>query len=434
MTNKAISQTVQVYSNISLLDSQQFVEDGCLAVENGTIVYAGHLNDLPKTLSSEARIDGKGAWVVPGFVNAHTHMSLSFLREIAHGTSEMIQNVFFPMEGTLTDEEINLFAFPSLAGSIKSGVTTFVDHYYKIEAVEKAILEVGARGFLAETLADLGGAMPKRVSPSSVLSSETHVSKKSALIKKILGPHAADTVSQEYMTEIGEFAAKHGVPIHMHLSQTIKEREFCLAKYKMSPVELAKACNVLGKKTLAVHLSSVSESDLEILAQSGCYVGLCPTSQVIYEDLAPLASFFEKGLPCVLGTDCAASHDSMDILSELKSLYLFCRHQKVEIDAKQILKTVWDHPAEWLGVKLGKLHEGFLADIVFLERGLECEPCYDPHLQLIATLTSRHVRDVLVQGEFVLKDRQFTNFDEYAKLEAMKSHSRVSSLKSSLAN
>lgn len=417
-----MSESSVGFKNISLLDAESFTKNGALVIQGNKIIYAGEDSLIPAAIKNNtAWSDGHGQWVTPGFINSHTHVAMSFMRDLAHDKPNMIEDFFFPIEKKLNAEDIYHFSFPSLVSGLKSGVTSFIDHYYHIEGVERALTELGARGFVAETLADLGGAKPLRLKNiESVVSPTSWSNSATQLIRRILGPHAMDTVSMDYMKEISEFSKQYQIPIHMHLSQTKNELKACLSKYKKTPVAVAQECNVLNEKTLAVHLITASDSDLKILQQSKVYTGLCPTSQILYEHIAPLKAFHQHSLKGVLGTDCAASHDSMDIMAEIKTLYLNYRQQGVSISPREVLKTVWNNPATWLSAPIGQLKKGFFADLVFFKRGLECEPMHDPHTQFIATLSSRHVEKVIVNGKTILEQKEIINLNEQNKAENIK--------------
>lgn len=414
------------YKNISLLDSQIFISDAILVIEKNKIYFAGQKTEFsskcPIDIQNKIQWhDGRGQWVTPGFINSHTHVSMSFMRDLAHNKKNMIESFFFPLEKKLTPEDIYHFSFPSLAAGLKSGVTSFVDHYYHIEGVEHALKDIEARGFVAETLADLGGAKPHRARLDQQVSTKQWNANGDQLVNKILGPHAMDTVSEDYMREIADCSKKYQIPLHMHLSQTKNEFDTCMSKYKKTPVEVALSCDALSDRTLAVHLITSTDSDHKILKQTSSFIGLCPTSQVLYEHIAPLKKFYQQSLPGVLGTDCAASHDSMDIMSELRALYLCYRHAGVAITPHEILKTVWDNPAAWLNCKIGKLQAGYFADLIFFKRGLESEPCHDPHSHLISTLSANQIEHVIINGKAVVEKRNIIHLDEVKKIENLQS-------------
>ena len=393
------------FKNIALLDAHTFSKSTDLIVENGKIA-AHSLNS--SRVRGATTYDGKGRiWATPGFINSHTHCALSFLREQAILHPNMIEEVFFKAESQLTPNDVERNARSGLLACLFSGTTTVCDHYYHIAGVEKAVQKLGMRAFLAETLADLGGAKPQRTDPNSFLDLQDYPNTKRQLVRRILGPHAANTVSDSYLLDIKKASENRETPVHMHLSQTFSERDQLLARTSLSPVQHLNQLGLLSLRLQAVHLVSADEADIKTLKDTKTYVGLSPSSQILYEKLAPIGSFFQHGLTHQLGTDCAASNDSMDILAELKILYLLLKDRGQPQSAKDLLKCVWDHPAAWLQTpELGRLQEGSFADLLFFELDDSSEPVHDPHHHLIMTLTSRHLKHVLIDGKFVMWNRK----------------------------
>jgi 5-methylthioadenosine/S-adenosylhomocysteine deaminase len=202
-------------------------------------------------------------------------------------------------------------------------------------------------------------------------------------------------------------ARSQKIPLHMHLSQTAGERERTRQKEGVSPVVFAKECGALTEKTLAVHLVSADDSDLKILKDHGTTVGLCPASQIIYENLAPIAAFSRYRLPIALGTDCAASNDSSNILSELKLTALLCRHEKVQpehLEPSNLLKMVTLNPARAFGLDhlIGSLAPGKMADLGMLKMSVDTQPMTNPITNLIFSMGAQHVEHVMINGQWSL--------------------------------
>lgn len=405
---------IKGFRNISLLDAHQFTENAALVFDQSSILFAGPEQQLPEHFKkSVAFLDLNKAWVTPGLINSHTHVAMSFMRDLAHSVDSMITNLFFPRESALTPLDVEKWSRPSIEGSLASGVTTFIDHYYFSNAVGKALKHYKVRGFIAETLADTGGAKPHTHKLEELVAPQNWRWQKDQLVQSILGPHASDTSSGEYLKKIAQYANQYSIPVHMHLSQTLSERSLILAREKITPVYWVKNLGLLTNRTLAVHLVSADQNDLLALKQQGTYVGLCPSSQVIYEKLAPLKDFHELGLVGALGTDCAASHDSMDLLQELRFLYLSQKGSGFAPDAKEVLKTVWDNPASWLGFPGGKLKENHVSDFCIFRRDLSCEPMQNAHLNFIMSMSSRHLEQSFVSGASVFK--RPINLGEFAR-------------------
>lgn len=395
-------EVVQGFWGAHFLDSRGDLHVEALVVSGGKIAALGSLEELKAQHPEAIWWDCRGYVLHPGFINGHTHVAMSFMREMAHVSQNMLEDVFFPLESRLTPELIEILSYPSLVMGMKSGVSCFVDHYYHIESVGRALEAFGVRGVIAETLNDSGGAMPgpERLKVAKELLERWPFSER---IRPALGPHAMDTVSDKLAHKALEVQRHYGLPLHMHLSQTQVERERVQKACGLTPVERAQQLGLLGPQTLAVHLLSAEGSDWSILRDEGVFGGVCPSSQILYEHLVDLKSLEGEPVPAVLGTDCAASHDSMDLWAELRTYHLLRRQAlQTPVSAELTLKAVWDHPAQWMGQKLGKLEVGYEADLGFTELTWELAPVHDLRVHFLLSLGSRNFKHLMVAGKWVL--------------------------------
>ena len=234
-----------------------------------------------------------------------------------------------------------------------------------------------------ETIADLGGAFPQCLHSSMQKNLESWSF--SDKITPVLAPHASDTVSDEQALKISSYAKSNNIPIHMHLSQTSGEYSRTTKRTNMSPVAWAKKMELLSENTLAVHLITATEDDVKILKDSGASGVICPASQIIYEKVANISKLKASGLPLCIATDCAASNDSANILSELKLAALLDKHLgTAKIDHSYWFSSVTERPAKALGMEslIGTLAPGKKADLVFHQKNLANLPI-NPWVNLI---------------------------------------------------
>ncbi len=409
-------------------DKFEIIRDGAIVVESENIVAIGSSDSILKKNAKAERIDARGFIAIPGLINAHTHAPMGFFRGLGHGLDNMIETFLFPAERFLTPDLIEPLSYSYICSGLRSGVTCFADHYYFSRGVARALDRFGVRGVVGETVADLGGAFPSDGAWRNAQNLIEHWDFSSRIIPAI-APHAADTVSLGLLKEMAQYSKKHQIPLHMHLSQTHGERTRVMKREKISPVAFAKKAGALTPQSLLVHLVSADETDIKILRDSGGTAVICPTSQVIYEELAPIPFFFHYDVPIAIATDCAASNDSSDIFSELKvSAVLFrdrLHHipgkgkkrspEKVEqfISPEHLLKMTTLYPAKALGLRqrIGSLACGKAADIVFIKDDITLEPSERLLTNLVYSASSAHVQHVMVEGKWVLWNREPTFID-----------------------
>lgn len=384
---------------------------GALIVDkSGSIVDLGTSDSLQKKHPDISWHDASSFIITPGLINAHTHCSLSFFRglgqvAVTDPKLSMIETVLFPAEKSLTEDLVAPLAYSYILDGLRSGVTCFGDHYYFIKAVGQALESFGVRGCIGETVADLGGAFPSSQIWTKVRASIDSWSF-SDRIRPVIAPHAADTVSRGLLKDMGAYALKNQIPLHMHLAQTRGERERCLKREKVSPVRLAYECEALSPHSLAVHLLAVDEEDLKLLKASGCTIGFCPSSQIFYEHLAPIEKFLSHQIPIAAATDCAASNDAANVLAEARVAALMALDRgRKSVPTEDVFDWVTSIPAQVFGMShLGTLGVKKAADLVFWDKDIALEPLVMPQ-NIIFSMSSRHVTHVMVDGRFVLWNR-----------------------------
>jgi 5-methylthioadenosine/S-adenosylhomocysteine deaminase len=396
--------------------SQSYVSHGALYIKNGKILGSGPEEEVLALAPNAKRVDGTGFVAIPGLINAHTHVAMSFFRGLGHGPvtsangqTTMIEDLFYPVEKNLSADLIEPLSYSYLIDGLKSGVTCFVDSYSFSSSVARAMERLGLRGVVGEHIADLGGHLPSGRDVWLKTRARIEAWPHSSLITPMVYAHATDTMSPKLLSELGAFARASDLPFQMHLSQSRGERQRVLDREGLTPVKVAEAAGVLGPRCMAVHLVSTDADDVARLVGSGSLAVICPVSEIIYENLPPLKLFSDLGLQWSLGTDCAASNDTADLIQEMRFFRLFAKELGVpasRISPEAILRSVTEVPREVLGLNIGSLEAGREADCVFLKSDLGTEPIDELVVNLVHSFGSRHVRHVMIGGRWVLWDGQ----------------------------
>jgi len=392
------------------------IENGAVYIRDQKIVSAGPTAHVKAKAPNAAFLDASGYVIMPGLFNAHTHVALGFFRGLGHGKTDLIESFLFPAEKSLTPDLLQPLSYSYIYDGLRAGVTSFVDHYYFSEGVARAFETFGVRGWIGETIADLGGAFPGRESWNRA-KELVEKSKFSSLISHLIAPHAADTVSFELLKECADYARINKIPLHMHLSQTPGERERVKSRENLSPVAMAAKAGALTPSSLVVHLTSADRQDLQMIKGSGATIGYCPTSTLFYDKLASIEDFYALNIPLALGTDCAASNDNADILEEVKIASLIARDHKIPLESltpDHMLAMATTIPANVMGRShdLGTLEPGKYADLVMLKQSLSSEPRDNLLANVIYSMGSRDVTHVMVNGSWALWNRDLPDWDE----------------------
>ncbi len=360
--------------------------------------------------------DASGYACSPGFLNSHTHAPMTLLKGLGHGDQAVIEKVFFPLEKSLQAQDTEALALPFLLESLRAGVTTIADHYYFSHGVAKACERLGVRGFIGETIADLGGAFPDRagLQKTKALIANWPFSD---LIKPVLAPHAVDTVSPGLLQDIFVFAREQKLPCHMHCSQSESEFRLIQQRHGKSPVALLNELKGLWEGQLLVHLLYVSPEDLSLISQSQTSVCLCPASQMLYETLAPITQLIQRVPNLHLGTDCSACNDGANLLAEAKILLLLWKYLSGERERRHIsheamvtmgLKLLWGQAGQffskYLSHPIGKLAAACKADLLFFPLDSSWYPLHDLDGRLL--FSQPRPAHVMIDGQWVLWEQK----------------------------
>jgi 5-methylthioadenosine/S-adenosylhomocysteine deaminase len=351
-------------------------------------------------------------WVLPGLVNAHTHVAMQVMKSLFPQQPDAIQKFMIPLESNLTEEDVYAFARLGFAECLLGGSTLAFDHYYFAEAVAQAAKDVGIRAAIAPTLMDRGPFPLEQLwnHAEGFFKGPSH-----PLIYKVLGPHATDTVGPDLFKKILDSAQKHSLPIHLHVSQTHLEFDFVRKTHHKSPVRWLREIGTFEHPTLLAHAIYLDPGDLECLSHPNVTLAICPYSLVLFDKLSPILDFYRSRIPFVLGTDCCACNDTMDLPKEARALLTLLRslqnsHDPVTVPDPQLLWNAMTlTPYRWLNHPglTGEIKPGSAADLIFIDKhALNLTPMVDRYWSLVMNLQPENIRDVMVAGQFVVKNRE----------------------------
>jgi 5-methylthioadenosine/S-adenosylhomocysteine deaminase len=318
-------------------------------------------------------IKGKGKALLPTFVNAHTHASMSLLRGYADDLElhDWLENYIWPTESKLNEDDIYHGARLACLEMIKSGTTCFNDMYWHYHGVARAVEEIGLRAVLSSVFIDFSDS--NRAKEQRELTIQLHEDQKrySDRISFALGPHAIYSVSKTSLQWVRDFAKDNGLLIHIHISETLKEVNDCLSQFGVRPVQWLDKIGFLGPNVIAAHVVHVTNEEIGILARNQVKVVHNPASNM---KLASGSFLFDRmkkqGVELSLGTDGCASNNNLCMMEEMKIATL---HAKVVhgdptlLPAKEVFDMATVRGAEALKIDCGAVVEGKLADCMLVD-------------------------------------------------------------------
>jgi 5-methylthioadenosine/S-adenosylhomocysteine deaminase len=348
--------------------------------------------------------------VIPGLINLHTHAAMTLMRGLADDLPLMtwLHEHIWPAESRWAGADFTRDGtLLACAEMLRGGVTCFNDMYFFPEAAAQAILQARMRAaigmiaveFPSAYATDAGDYLSKGIALRDTLRDE-------ALLSFCLAPHAPYTVSDATFERIVVYAAELDVPVHIHVHETADEIRDSLAAHGARPLQRLKNLGVLGPNLIAVHAVHLTPQEIALLAEHGCHVAHCPTSNLkLASGLAPVPALAQAGVNVGLGTDSAASNNRLDLFSELRLAALLGKQgtgNAAAIPARQALEMATINAARALGLdaKIGSLEIGKRADMTAIDFSTPAlSPCYDPLSHLVYAAGRENVSHVWVDGE-----------------------------------
>ena len=402
--------------NAALLLPDGRVTQGNLAVEGSTIAAVG---ETEENWAADAVIDGTGKFAIPGFVNAHTHISMTLLRSYADDMKLMdwLENKIWPVEAKMKKEDIYWGAMLAAVEMIRSGTTTFADMYGDMDKVAEATIESGLRGVLARGMIGVAPNGQQAFEENKALYRDFHGAGDGRLTV-MFGPHAPYTCPPDFLRQVAEAAAAYQAEIHIHLSETKGEVENCLKEHGMTPIALMEKVGILERGVLAAHCVHVTAEDIALMKKYDVRVAHNPGSNMkLASGVAPVPEMLKAGLCVALGTDGASSNNNLDMMEEVRLAALLHKVHTLDplaVPAWEAVRMGTEGGARAVGIKnVGRLEKGALADVVLLDmRGAEWCPKFDLVSLLAYSASSRSVDTVMVNGKVLMEKGEMLSLDE----------------------
>lgn len=393
------------------------VKKTSIYMEGNRIMAVG---EKPEGFREDKIIDGKDRLVIPGLINCHTHSYMAFMRNVADDLSFMdwLFGTIDPIEQQMTDEDTYWGACLAIIEMIKSGTTCFNDMQMNIHQTTRAVKESGMRAVISRGLVGSGNDEAGQTRLRQAYE-ERDAARDCDRLSFMLGPHAPYTCDDGFMRVVSGEAKKNGMRIHVHLSESVSEIEQIQEKYGCTPIEMADKNGLFDVPAVAAHCVQITDKDMDILKEKNVSVVTNPASNMkLGNGFAPVAKLLEKGINVCLGTDGAASNNSLNMFHELSLLTLI--HKGVNktpqcVSAREGFRIATINGAKALGLEqeIGSIEAGKKADLAILNLNT---PSLTPRNNLIAGLSysanGSEVETVIIDGRIVMENRKMLTMDE----------------------
>ena len=406
---------------LTMCDERPVLQNGFVGVAGGKVVYVGET--APEEPAART-IGCRGKFLLPGLVNAHAHTAMCLMRGYAddYTLQTWLYEKVFPVEARLDERAILAGARLGFAEMLRTGTTSASDMYFREPAVAALALECGMRVSLSNAVLAFDEATydpekDRAIQETRALIRDFHGAG-NGRIRADAAIHAEYTSYPAVWRYVTDIARENGLVLQVHVSETKKEHEECLARRGVTPTRALYDAGVFEAKVLAAHGVWLSDEDMDIFAEAGASVAHCPVSNLkLGSGIARLAEMKRHGMNVALGTDGCCSNNTHDLFEEVKLAALLQKGVSGDptcVTAYESLKmaTVGGAKAQGRENEIGRIAEGFDADLILIDADSPIlRPVYDPISTTVYSATGRDVCLTMVQGRILYENGQFTTID-----------------------
>lgn len=410
---KTLIKNATIYT---LNDKNEVIQNGYVGIDADRISYVGAVRPIE---TADEVIDAEGGVLLPGFVNAHTHIPMSILRGAGEDLAlqDWLTKRIFPLESKLTDEMVYYGSILSLMEMIKAGTTGIYEMYMFSEQVYRAARDSGIRGIIAANIAGSTLNDAAKLLDEAERLCKAHIND-NGRIRVGYAPHAEYSTGVEVLERIIALAKSEDLPLHMHISETKSEHEECKQRHGgLTPIGLLDKLGAFDVKVNAAHCLYVDESDMGILASHNATAVPCPNSNLkLASGIAPVLDMLNHGVNVALGTDSAASNNRLDMFDEMQLNAKLQKMKYAQPESMSIfdsLKIVAQGGAKSIGADAGEIKTGKLADLIILDTSSSrYMPRQNMNAHLLYSAVSSDVKLTMVGGDVLYRDNKIMFADE----------------------
>jgi 5-methylthioadenosine/S-adenosylhomocysteine deaminase len=409
---------------ITCEEKNNILENHALVIHQGTIKDILPAKKALELYPDASKEDYTSHAIMPGFVNAHTHIPMNYFRGLADDLKLMdwLQNHIWPAEKKWLSAEFvydaSLFA---IAEMLRSGTTCFNDMFFFMPAIADAINISKIRGSVGLHIISFPTNWAKDAKEEFEKGLEfLHAYKNHPLLGITLAPHSMYTVTEdEYLLKVKEIAEEHNLQINMHVQEPQEEINIVLKKSNLRPFERLQKLGLLTKRLIAIHALHLNEDDLNLIEACKPNIVHCPESNMkLASGICPVTELLRRGVNVALGSDSTASNNDLNMLGEMRTAAFLAKHHTSDsesLPAPKNLQMATLNGAKALGMDhiIGSLSQGKSADFIAIHLDeIETLPLYHPASQIVYAASRHQVTDVWVAGKQLLKNRKLQTLDE----------------------
>jgi 5-methylthioadenosine/S-adenosylhomocysteine deaminase len=415
---------------VTMDDRYRVIPQGALAIRDSQIIAVGTAADIGTQFHADQVIDCTNQYILPGLINAHTHVPMTLLRGLADDLrlDVWLMGYIMPTEREFVNAEFcRLGTTLACAEMIRGGVTAFAEMYYFEGEIAAATAAAGLRAVLGQSILKFP-APDAETYEDAVRYARQFIEqwRNHPLITPCIAPHAPYSTTREILQACTQVALDYDVPLMIHLAETRAEVEDCIREHGTSVIHWMEQVGVLRAKVIAAHSVAVDAAEINLMAQRGVSAAHNPSANLkLASGIAPVNQMLKAGVNVAIGTDGPASNNDLDMFEEMRLAALLAKipaEDPTAVPAKQALTMATRNGARALRIDhlVGSLEAGKLADVIVVDAhrthnfphyNINPEAVYS---QLVYAAKAQDVAHTLCNGRWLMRDRQLLTIDEPA--------------------
>lgn len=407
-------------SQITVLRADGTVEPNrTVGIRDGRIAYVG-------TVAPQgdwgATVDGSDRLLMPGLVNAHTHVPMTLLRGYGEDMplDRWLNDRIFPFEDKLTGDDVYWGSVLGIAEMLASGTTSFTDMYYFCDRIVDAVIETGIKANIGRGISCFDESKTLRDLPAygeMLALFDSAQGADDGRVRVDVAPHSEYTTRPDLLADAAELAAAHGARVHVHLSETWKEHKECVGRHGKTPARVMADAGLFDLPATAAHCVWLTDGDIALLKEKGVAVAHCPQSNLkLASGVARIETLRRAGVRVALGTDSAASNNNLNLFEELRLAPLLAKGISLDpcaLPAGEVLAMATRAGALSQGRDdCGDVAEGYRADLVMLQLDRSrMNPRHDLLANAVYAAGDAEVDMTMVDGRVLYRAGEYFTID-----------------------
>ena len=422
-----------IIGNVTIItfgQNPEVIQGGGVYVENGVIADVGSLNEIQKRYPEAEYLDGDGRFLLPGWINCHTHLYSAMARGISLNApspgnfNEILKSLWWRLDRVLDEEAVRLSAFMGIIEAIRSGTTLLIDHHSSpgcidgsLDMIAEAFEEAGIRGVICYETSDRDGPEARDAAiRENIRFIEKSRKENPPLLRGMFGLHASFTLSDETLKRCVEAGKSLRSGFHVHCAEAESDLLFTREHYGKTVVQRFADAGLTGEHSILSHCVHITENDVDLLRETGSIAVHNPRSNMNNAvGCAPLLSLVEKGILVGIGTDGMSSSATDD----LQTVMLLQRHSNqdpavaFEESCRLLVENNPRIASRFFNENPGVIEEGSPADVILVNYNPPTPVTSDNlYGHLLFGMARAHVDTVITAGKIIMKNNRILTIDE----------------------